>query len=439
MSQPILQSRSSPAAVRLRSDAGGFRRPSPLPAWVLLTGVLLLPASLQVHLAGEGFKITPGRASILLLLLPAFGKLFQRGRHFISSELFMLLTCAWMIGSQLPQSGLNASAIVEVIELGGGYLVARAYFFRRSELQEFMHVFKILTVVVISLSLLDTVSGTNVITELFIPGAWRQYRGGIVRAQSTFEDAEHFGTFCCVAGSLFLYAETTRLRKLLWTGFSFLGCILALSSGPLLAFLIVVASFFYAESLKRYAWRWKAYQAIVALAVIAIYIFVPKPTSWIVSHLTLDPGTGYFRLYVFDYYYDMIAFKPILGWGFADVIGDDEFLGKTTLDNVWLVCAVRFGIPMIVLLLMANIGTFYRSAPRIKGGAADPYINSLGTGFTASIICFCVIGLTVHYWNAIWILWGVCLGVRAAIKESQSQANPARTRGSWHRQVQNVL
>jgi O-antigen ligase len=168
---------------------------------------------------------------------------------------------------------------------------------------------------------------------------------------------------------------------------------------------------------------------------------VPNPTSWIVSHLTLDPGTGYFRLYVFDYYYDMIALKPIWGWGFADTIGDDDFLGKTTLDNVWLVCAVRFGIPIIVLLLMTNIGTFYRSAPRIEGGAADPYINSLGTGFTASIICFCIIGLTVHYWNAIWILWGVCLGVRAAIKESQvwPQANPARTRGSWHRQVRNVL
>src|SRR5262249_10794270 len=81
---------------------------------------------------------------------------------------------------------------------------------------------------------------------------------------------------------------------------------------------------------------------------------------------------------------------------------------------VWLVSALRFGLPMMYLLLLTNISTFYP-----KGTKGDPYINNVGKSFTFAIVCLMVIGLTVHYWNAIWMLWAVCLGVRASIKESQ--------------------
>jgi hypothetical protein len=56
---------------------------------------------------------------------------------------------------------------------------------------------------------------------------------------------------------------------------------------------------------------------------------------------------------------------------------------------------------------------------RLKRKATDPYISTLGTGFTFGVMCFATIGLTVHFWNATWMLWGVLLGIRASIKESQ--------------------
>ena len=31
--------------------------------------------------------------------------------------------------------------------------------------------------------------------------------------------------------------------------------------------------------------------------------------------------------------------------------------------------------------------------------------------------CACLIGLTVHFWNYMWIFWGICLGVRASLRE----------------------
>jgi hypothetical protein len=165
----------------------------------------------------------------------------------------------------------------------------------------------------------------------------------------------------------------------------------------------------------------------VAGLLAAIFFIVKNPTSWLISHLTLDPSTGYFRLYVFDYEFSQIAIYLFKGWGFGS-IGSNDFLGNTTVDCVWIVCALRFGLPMIFFLFLTNIGAYFRLAPRSKGGGSDPYIDNAGTAFTFAITCFMGIGLTVHYWNAIWMLWAVCLGVRASIKESQIWPNPTSFR-----------
>src|SRR5260370_25408359 len=102
--------------------------------------------------------------------------------------------------------------------------------------------------------------------------------------------------------------------------------------------------------------------------------------GWLVSHMALDPATGYFRLCVFDYMFQQISMSPIVGYGFA-AIGDDEFLGTTTVDNVWLVCAGRYGIPMIVFFLLTNLASFIRFAQG-GGRSIEPFISQAAHGFT---------------------------------------------------------
>lgn len=104
------------------------KRPNSVPAWLLLSGIVLIPSSLAVRLAGDAFKFTPGRAAITLLFIPAVLKFLQGNRHFVPSDLFVFLTAAWMIGSRISDDGIHASAVAEVIELFGGYVVARAFF-----------------------------------------------------------------------------------------------------------------------------------------------------------------------------------------------------------------------------------------------------------------------------------------------------------------------
>jgi hypothetical protein len=71
-----------------------------------------------------------------------------------------------MIGSRLQEDGLHPSAAAEVIELFGGYIVSRAFFFGRPAPKEFMRVFKILTVTLILLACLEPLAGRNVVTAI---------------------------------------------------------------------------------------------------------------------------------------------------------------------------------------------------------------------------------------------------------------------------------
>ena len=44
-------------------------------------------------------------------------------------------------------------------------------------------------------------------------------------------------------------------------------------------------------------------------------------------------------------------------------------------------------------------------------------MNNMRTGFTLVVVMFMFIGITVHYWNNVWIFWGICIGIRASLQE----------------------
>jgi len=396
---------------------------SKFPVWLLLTGILLIPASLNVHLSGDGVKFTPGRAAITLLILPSLLILLRAPRRVVASDVLLLLTAIWMIGARIPEDGLNPSAVAAVIELFGGYLVGRAYFYGPHALMRFLRIFKFVTFLVIAIAILDPIFEQNVVqaaASMILPNPFYspQYRMGIVRAVSTLEMAELYGTFCVAAASIFLFIDR-KPSKYFWAAFCLFGCVLALSSGPLLAFALTIAFFAYDRLFGRFRWRWKLITTLFALFLVAVFSLSAKPLSWLVSHLTLDPATGYFRIYVFDYVTDQIALRPLAGYGFGP-IGDDDFLSVTTVDNVWLVCAARYGIPMVVFFLLGNIASFVNVGPK-RRAKSEPFMDLAATGFTQAVVMFMLVGLTVHFWNAMWQFWAVCIGIRASIKEWQDE------------------
>jgi hypothetical protein len=394
------------------------RRRNAFAAWLSLIG-LIIPAA-EVAFNMGGVKFTVGRLGIMLLLLPAALTLFQKARRFVLSDALVCATASWMLiaGAMAPGSISLSSSGAEALELAGGYFVARAFFFGPPALQTFVGVLKILAFAAIALAIVDSISG-QLVAHLFVAPFFGvapidyQVRGGMIRATSTFDHAILFGAFCCIVGTILLHSEANVRKLILFVSISLLGSILSWSSSSLMGFSIVMAAYCYNRLMRGFAMRWLLFWLIAGAISLSFFMASNNPMGWILSHLTLDPESGYYRLMIWDAVFSKMPESPIFGFGFNLF---DNWILDNTVDSVWLVLALRFGEPVVILLLMSNIASVLPTGFRPDGEFAK-YMLNMCTGLTLVLVIFMFVGLTVHFWNFMWIFWGICLGVRGSLRE----------------------
>jgi hypothetical protein len=385
---------------------------------------VFIPANMTVYVADS--KLTPGRIGILFLLVPALVVCFRTGRRCVAPDFFVFAASAWIIGASIltDRSGSMSSSIAEVLEFSGGYVIARAYVFGRPGLYAFVRVLKIVALTIIVLAALEHLFGSYVIGNTVAalwgdPGTESDYREGLLRARSTFPHPILYGTFCAVAGAIFLYSEIRIISRIVYVGFCFVGCVLAVSSAPLISFFVAISVYCYDTVMRRYRWRWKLLTIVFGGMLLAVFLIANRPTSWIIANLTLDPSTGYFRQATWDRALYNISLSPLTGYGF-DVFGDpNEFFDKASIDSVWLVVALRFGVPVVGFILLASVASFLRLRDKARYRATDPYMENMGTAFTLVVVILALAGLTVHFWHSVWIFWGMCIGIRSSLREQR--------------------
>jgi hypothetical protein len=383
---------------------------------------------------------TTGKYVIGLLFLPAvvhFLNGVSQGRRRTTLADFSIWAMGlWMIAAEIIRTGSLSMAVgSDVLAFVGSYMVARSFIFGELSLKEFTKAFKITAVVLIALSVLDTLSGrffiNSLVGEIF-PEANRQIqqvsdlpvRGDVhrelfgvtvIRAASTFAHPILYGTFCAIASTIFLYLEQRPIRRLLYVAICLGGCILSISSGPLLSIIIAISICCYDYALKRSSVRWKILWAGLATSFAALFLLSNRPFGFLISHFTLDPATGYFRMLIWDNALDYIAMAPLLGnsasaWATNDILSD-------TVDCVWLVLALLYGLPTVGFLLLASLAACIRFGRGFDIGLLDVHMRRMRTAFSLVLAMFAFIGLTVHFWDAIWMFWALCIGIRVSIEE----------------------
>lgn len=386
-----------------------------LAAFVALVG-LAIPSELQFYIAGA--KFTPGRVGVILLLIPAVVQFVQRGGRALSSDVFAFATACWMIAANIQTSGFDSvsSTLAESLEFVGGYFVARGLFFGPAALHSFVRVLKAFVVLCVLLAIADSISGRYIAHEAAatIVHTWTlpvDSRGSFIRAAATFDHAILFGVFCSLAAAVLLYSGIPRRR--FYVGLCLLGCFLSQSSAALISSFIVLGTYTYGRLMKQYQWRWSALWCVVALLLGAMLLAADHPLDWAINHLTLDPSTGWWRKLIWDAALDKISLSPLTGYGFS--LLNDEVLDNT-VDSAWLVYSLRFGVPMIALLFLANV-TALLPGRKLAAREDELYMADMRTAFSTVLVLFMFLGLTVHFWNYMWIFWGICIGIRASLRE----------------------
>ena len=405
-----------PRNARTRPPA--VRRANLLAALFALVGIVL-PQELQISL-GPGVTFTPGRISAALLFFPALLVLCRNGRRLLLCDFLAPATAGWMIVASVGSVGVSAipAAGGDALDFLGGYLISRAYFFGRPALDTFVRVLKVFAIIVIGLAMADSISGRLIVHETFsaIYGAeWHpaELRNGWVRAASTFDHPILFGVFCALTAAILLSWEKGLPRRSMAVSLCLLGCILSQSSASLMAFSIILAAFTYNQLMRRYSWRWGAFWIIIGALIFVVSVVTPHPLSWVVSHLTLDPQTGFFRIMIWDAALTYIAQSPVIGYAYQ-LLNNGILDG--TVDSIWLVISLRFGVPMLILFFLTNVAAFFPGQREFKG-TGDVHMDQMRRAFTLVLLMLMFTGLTVHFWNYMLMFWGLCLGIRASLRE----------------------
>jgi hypothetical protein len=397
----------------LKEYTGAPGRASSWSLWLLL----IASCAPTVNIFIGGTKWTIARFAILFLLIPALTILMRKNRHPVISDWFGFMLAGWMVGATTIIEGFNSSVYAEVLEFLGAYVVARAYVFGPFRVSIFIGILRAIVFTLVALAILETLSGRNITQEAvstILPGVGptNAYRMGLVRASSTFDGSTQFGTFCSALAAIFLYSEYKLTDRFMYVGLAALGCVLSLSSAPLMGLVFVISGYSYDRLLQRYSARWTLGLVLAAGSFLALFLVSSDPISFIIGHFTFDPSDGWFRLNTWSHATHNIALSPWMGYSFT-LYGDlDDYWDQASVDCVWLVVGLRFGLPAVALLVLTNLGSISRFRC-----IHDPYMDKMATGFTLAIVALMFVGVTVHYWNGPWILWGMFIGVRASLKE----------------------
>ena len=373
---------------------------------------------------------TTGKYVIAIVFVPAvltfFGRVFRGTRRFYAADFFMLATTAWMIATKAGTPELQPTAS-DALALLGSYMVARSFYFGESSLEEFIRVIRVIAIVLVGLSVLDTLSDQFFVNQLvarifqvpilpFRADVHRTLLGFyIIRATSTFPHPILFGTFCAIAGTIFLYSEQSHARRLFYCGICLFGCVMSVSSGPLLGYTIGFLVFCYDRAFKRISLRWLALWATLAAFICALNLFSNRPTGWLIEHFTLTPETGYWRLMVWLDAFNYIDDSPFLGNSPSAWMRDDIL--SNSVDSVWLVLALVYGLPVVFFLLLASVLACTNFRGNAEAYIKNLFMQRMRTAFSVALAVFVFIGLAVHFWDAVWMFWALCIGIRVSIGE----------------------
>jgi O-antigen ligase len=436
---PVARSDSASVSMQRRS------RRVPVAAIIFLIAVLL-----PFHVYVGPLRLSPYRAVLLLAVIPSLLLLVggRVGRVQIPDVLIILSAC-WAALALTVVHGVPFAvepAGIHFIETVGAYLLARCYITGRARFVTTARFLFYTVVALLPFAIIESVTGSSIplavlsrlgptISDGSIGG-----RFGLERAQVVFDHPILYGVFCAVAFSLTWYVVCFRRStgvSLISAGLVGVATFFSLSAGAFAAVIVQIAliawEFFTRGVRKR--WKWLSLLAIVAYFTIDI-LSNRSPFHVLVTYLTFNVQSAYNRILIWQYGSAEVWRHPVFGIGLGD--WERPSFMSSSMDNFWLVIAVRFGIPAFLLFAAAVAMIFYLlGAKKIT----DAETRSCRLGILVTIGGLIIAGTTVHYWNAIYSVFMFLLGSgmwilrepeTVAVRQS-SRELPAKHTSGWLR------
>ena len=301
---------------------------------------------------------------------------------------------------------------VGLIETLGPYLLARCYIRNADDFYNLIQLQFRIVILLLPFAIVEFITGKDVWRDLFAAvwpvqiTAQMPSRGGLTRVQMGFDHPILFGV--CIAG---IFAPVHLVlgygRGIAQRSFktAIVGAVsfMSLSAGAVVSLAVQALLLLLIGAIKM---PWKILIGLLILIGLAIALVANRTLIDVVtSFVIFDPETYWYRKLIWEYGGASVLNHPLFGIGFNEWVRPRYM--STTIDNFWLLLAMRHGLPASFFLLLTLLSIFL--ALNFKKGLDDK-ITAYRTAFLISIVAFFLAGWTVHYWDAGYVIFMFTMG-----------------------------
>ena len=390
-------------------------------AWLVavLTLALLLPTELSLRLGP--LRLSPYRCVLIAAFVPLLLRWIsgRAGRAtWIDASVLGFAIWGWLA---LAANGGAAASIepggILLLESFGAYLVGRTLVRDPEAFAKTCRVAVLACGLSLAVSLPESLSGRRLVHQTlgsFLPGAPTfvvEPRFGLARAFGTFDHPILNGVFASTCLALAWYGcGATRLAGRLGRAFVVVASAMtSLSSGAFLSMAVQIGLVAYRWLTRALPRRW----LLLALALLAAYGAVSAVSSRsglqaLIWYLAFDRATASYRLLIWEHGSNNVGANPWFGVGQGDWERPEWMSGS--VDSFWLMTTMSFGVPALLFVSAAIVGSLVRAGRRIRGDEPE---DRARLGWILAWIALVFAGFTVHYWNNVFAFLWFLLGAGA--------------------------
>ena len=400
---------------QLSTDMESIDAPFPL-----LPVVFVLALCLPFYFYIGSVRMTPYRIILVASILPLIFSWLtgKAGRPslidlgFLGAALFGSLSLIIYMANTHDEAVSAQTIVVYFVETIGPYLLGRVCIGSYGQFFKFSKFLFILLLVLLPFGLAETFLHQKLLLKVLAPiltvygASDMELRYGLTRAQVIFEHPILWGVFSSSFFGIVIYTLGHRLSII---GKTALGIPLvtatftSISAGGLMSIALQFMLMVWDKITARMNRRWFALACLgAAIYTVVALITNRTPFHVLVSYLTFSAGSSYMRLIIWQYASADVWANPIFGIGLGE--WDRPSFVPMSVDNFWLLTALRYGLPTLfflafsILLLMTRMG---------KAEITSPAASQARSGLLIVYVGIIMSGGTVHYWNAIycWVMF----------------------------------
>lgn len=240
-------------------------------------------------------------------------------------------------------------------------------------------------------------------------------RLGILRATNVFAHPILYGTiaamfFPFMVGLLFF---SYKKRYLLATGILFSSMLLTLSSAPLLSLISQAAT----AIITRFWHQAQRFWLGIATIAISLAVLIESVSNRgffgvLVSYLTFNPITGYYRMLQWQYGTDDVIQNPLLGIAHHD--WTRPLWLDSSIDSFWLLLFMQHGVFAGIILLFASLLIVVQYLNRLHH--YHSHIRWMVSAWILAFTAMIFIGFTVDFYGKLQPMFFFLLGAIAWAK-----------------------